>query len=117
MEVGSTKAMVNRVQAQHDLKPERLIGDTAYGTASMLAWMVDAKGIEPHVPVWDMTRRTDETFSSGNFQWNAETDEYRCPQGHALRRQWRMFSKPRTHVTKADTIIYRSSQSDCKDCR
>jgi transposase len=116
MEVESMKAMVNRVEAQHDLKPERLIGDTAYGTAPMLAWMVDAKGIEPHVPVWDMTRRTDETFSSGDFQWNAETDEYRCPQGQALRRQWRMFSKPRTHVTKADTIIYRSSQSDCKDC-
>jgi hypothetical protein len=27
--------------------------------------------------------------------------------GHALRRQWRAFKNPRTHITKADTIIYR----------
>ena len=30
-----------------NLKPQRLIGDTAYGTAAMLAWMVQDKGIEP----------------------------------------------------------------------
>ncbi len=33
------------------------IGDTAYGTAPMLAWMVEKKDIEPHVPVWDKTER------------------------------------------------------------
>lgn len=33
-----------------------------------------------------------------------------------LRRQWRPFKTPRTHVTKADTIIYRSNQSDCATC-
>src|SRR5262249_40225128 len=38
------------------------------------------------------------------------------PAGHALRRKWRAFKNPRTHITKADTIIYRSSQSDCAIC-
>jgi hypothetical protein len=33
-----------------------------------------------------------------------------------LRSQWRAFQNPRTHVTKADTIIYRSSQFDCATC-
>ena len=33
-----------------------------------------------------------------------------------MRRQWRAFKKPRTHITKAGTIIYRSSQSDCVAC-
>ena len=33
-----------------------------------------------------------------------------------LRRQWRAFKHLRTHVTKADTIIYRSSQADCATC-
>jgi hypothetical protein len=51
MEVESTKIMVDRIEERFDLKPERLIGDTAYGTAPMLAWMVDEKGIEPHMPV------------------------------------------------------------------
>ncbi len=36
-EVDSTRTMVERVEAQFDLTPERLIGDTAYGTAPMLA--------------------------------------------------------------------------------
>ena len=43
--------MIDRVEAQFDMKPERLIGDTAYGTTPMLAWMVEEKDIEPHVPV------------------------------------------------------------------
>ena len=115
-EVESTKTMVDRVEERFDLMPERLIGDTAYGTAPMLAWMVEDKGIEPHVPVWDRTQRNDETLSSSEFQWNDQADEYRCPQGHALRSEWRAFKNARTHVTKADTIIYRSSQSDCAMC-
>ena len=115
-EVESTKTMVDRVEERFDPTPERLIGDTAYGTAPMLAWMVEDKGIEPHVPVWDRTQRNDETLSSSEFQWNEEADEYRCPQGHALRSEWRAFKSARTHITKADTIIYRSSQSDCATC-
>jgi transposase len=115
-EVESTKTMIDRVEKRFDLKPERLIGDMAYGTAPMLAWLVEDKGIEPHVPVWDKTQRADETLSSSDFQWNEQANEYRCPQGHALRREWRSFTNPRTHITKADTIIYRSSKSDCAAC-
>jgi transposase len=115
-EIHATKTMIERVEDRFDLKPDRLIGDTNYGTAAILGWMVDEKHIEPHVPVWDMTQRNDETLSSSDFQWDEQADEYRCPQGHALRRQWRAFKKLRTHITKADTIIYRSSQSDCATC-
>ena len=115
-EVNSTRTMIDRVEERFDMKPTRLVGDTAYGAAEILGWMVDEKAIEPHVPVWDKTQRKDATLSSTEFQWNEQADEYRCPQGHALRNQWRAFQNPRTHVTKADTIIYRSSQSDCATC-
>jgi transposase len=115
-EVDSTKTMIDRVEERFDMKPDRLVGDTAYGTAEMLGWMVNEKAIEPHVPVWDKTQRKDETLSSSDFQWDELAGEYRCPQGHALRSQWRTFQNPRTHITKADTIIYRSSQSDCATC-
>lgn len=47
-EVDSTWTMVERPEAQFDLTPERLIGDTTYGTAPMLAWMIEEKDIEPH---------------------------------------------------------------------
>ena len=108
--------MVDRVEARFDLTPERLIGDTAYGTAPMLGWMVNEKGIEPHMPVWDKTARKDDSFSSNDVQWNEEAAEYHCPEGHALRRNWRPFKNQRSHVTKADTIIYRSSQAGCAAC-
>ncbi len=116
VEVESTKTMIDRVADRFDLAPERLIGDTAYGTAQMLAWMVEDKNIEPHVPVWERYQRDDGTFSRDEFQWNAQADEYRCPQGHALRSEWREFKHSRTHITKAETIIYRASQKDCATC-
>ena len=115
-EIKATKTMIERVERRFDLKPQRLIGDTNYGTAEILGWMVDEKQIEPHVSVWDKTQRDDETLSSSDFQWDAQADEYRCPQGRVLRRQWRPFKRIRSHITKADTIIYRSSQADCATC-
>lgn len=115
-EVESTKIMVDRVAQRFDLKPRRLVGDTAYGTGPMLGWMIQEKGIEPHVPVWDKTERKDGTFSSSDFAWDEQANEYRCPQGQALRSDRRAFKNPRTRITKADTIIYRSSQPDCTTC-
>ena len=82
-EVESTKTMIERVEEHFDIKPDRLIDDTAYGTAPMLAWMVDEKDIEPHVPVWDKTERKNESLSISDFQWSEEAQEYRCPTGHA----------------------------------
>jgi hypothetical protein len=115
-EVDAAKVMIDRVQARLCLKPIRLVGDTAYGTASMLDWIINDKKIEPHVPVWDKTRRQDATLSSTDFLWSEAANEYRCPEGYALRSNWRQFKRPRTHITQADTIIYRSSQHDCAAC-
>ena len=115
-EVNATKTMLDRVEEKFDLKPTRLVGDTNYGSAAMLGWLVDEKQIEPHVPVFDKTERTDGTFSRSDFKWNEEADEYRCPEGHALRNNWRPFKNPRDRITKADTIIYRSSQPACSAC-
>jgi transposase len=114
-EVDATRTMVDRVEQRFQMKPDRLVGDTAYGTASLLGWMVDEKEIEPHVPVWDKTQRRDETISSRDFQWNEAANEYRCPQGHALRSPSR-FKAPHNPVTKEDTIIYRSNPADCSQC-
>ena len=112
----ATKAMIDRVEERFDLKPKRLIGDTAYGTAAMLNWLVNGKQIAPHIPVWEEYQRTDGSLSSEAFRWDEEHDEYRCPQGRALRREWRAFLRPRSHVTKADSVIYRSRQADCSAC-
>ncbi|SDU86011.1 Transposase DDE domain-containing protein, partial [Pseudomonas rhodesiae] len=60
--------------------------------------------------------RKNESLSISDFQWNEEAQEYRCPTGHALRSEWRAFKNQRSHVTKADTIIFRSRQTDCSEC-
>ena len=69
-EINATKTMIERVEDRFALKPDRLIGDTNYGTAEILGWMVDEKQIEPHVSVWDKTQRSDETLSSSDFEWD-----------------------------------------------
>ncbi len=115
-EVNSARTMLERVEERFDLKPARLIGDMAYGAAPMLGWLVEEKQIAPHIPVWDRTQRDDATLSSSDFQWDEAADEYRCPQGKVLRKQRRTFKNLRTHITKAGTIIYRASQSDCASC-
>jgi hypothetical protein len=114
--VESTRTMTERVERGLCLKPARLVGDTAYGTAAILGWMVDQKEIAPHVPVWEKYAPKDNAFSNSEFKWNETDNEYRCPSGKALRSDRRQFKKSRTHVTKADTIIYRSSQLDCAGC-
>jgi len=114
-EVRASRTMLDRTEEQTGLKPDRLIGDTAYGTAEMLGWL-EQKAIEPHVPVQDKTQRSDGTFSSSEFEWNEQDNEYRCPEGNALRCDRRKFTIPRSGITKANTVIYRSSEFDCRDC-
>jgi transposase len=115
-EVEATKTMIDRVEDKYEMKPDRLVGDTNYGSAAMLNWLVDEKQIEPHVPVCDKSERNDGTFSNSDFIWDEQANEYRCPEGHALRSEWRIFKKPRTRITKADTVLYTSNQYNCSAC-
>jgi transposase len=66
-EVESTRTMIERVEQGLCLKPARLVGDTAYGTAAMLGWMVDQKEIAPHVPVWEKYAPKDNAFSNASL--------------------------------------------------
>ena len=115
-EVNSTRTMIERVEERFDLKPERLIGDMAYGNAPMLGWMVEDKQIAPHVPVWDKTQRDDGTLSSSDFEWDERGQRIPLPTGTAAAEQWRIFKRPRTRITKANTIIYHASQPTAASC-
>ena len=115
-EVWSTKTMVERVKERFDLKPKKLIGDTAYGTAKFLAWMVEEEGIEPHVPVWDMGDNKADRFDRSDFHYDAESDSYTCPGRKQLLRSRRNYRKPRNKVNKDGFSRYLASQSDCSGC-
>jgi hypothetical protein len=54
--------MIERTERRFDMKPRRLIADTAYGIDRFLGWLVE-KRIIPHIPVWNMSERKDGTFS------------------------------------------------------
>jgi len=115
-EVNATKAMIDRVEDRFGMKPKRLIGDTAYGTAEMLAWMVTEKNIEPHVPVWDRGDREDGTFSRSDFAFDAASNSLTCPGGKRLLQFHRTYQRERSGVTKANTRLYRASKHDCDAC-
>ena len=80
-EVMAAKLMIERTMARFDLYPERLAGDAAYGSAEMLRWLVYERGIEPHVTVFDKSKRTDGTFSRADFTYDHQGDVYVCPAG------------------------------------
>lgn len=115
-EVKATKTMIERVEERFAIKPKRLAADTAYGTAAMLGWLVEEKQITPHVPVWDKSEGKPELFGRTQFTWEVEQDRYRCPGGNYLERNRRNFKKPRTGITKENTVIYRATQRDCQAC-
>jgi transposase len=115
-EVASAKVMVERVERRFDMKPKRLIGDTAYGSAEILGWMVDEKAIEPHVPLWEKRERDDGTFKRSEFVFDPSSNTYTCPGGKLLKQFRRNFKHNRTGITKANTMIYRASQRDCASC-
>ena len=71
-EVGAAKTMLDRTTEQFDLQPSRLVADAGYGSAEMPGWLVDERGIEPHVKVFDKSERSDGTLSRSDFAYDAE---------------------------------------------
>ena len=49
VQVGAAKTMIERTEERFGLKPERLVGDIAYGAAPMLDWLVEEKEIAAHI--------------------------------------------------------------------
>jgi transposase len=107
-EVGAARTMIERTEKQFGLKPQRLAGDTAYGAAPMLNWLIEEKQITPHIPVIDKSKREDGTFSRSDFRYDAERDAYDCPAGKELRTSGT--------VHEGTTLLYRASKLECDRC-
>ena len=105
-EVGAARTMIGRTEARFGLKPSWLAADTAYGSAPNLDWLVNEKGIAPHVPVIDKSKRDDGTFSREAFVYDEERDVYTCPGGKTLKTGG-------TLVNDGATLLYLASTHDC----
>ena len=109
-EVGAARTMLERTEERFGLKPERLAADTAYGTAPMLNWLVEEKGIAPHIPVIDKSQRDDGTFSRSDFRYDPTSDVYHCPGGKQLRTSGTVQRARRFCIVPASaTAIYAHS--------
>jgi hypothetical protein len=82
----------------------------------MVGWLVDERGIEPHVKLIDKAERTDGTFSRSDFAFDPESNLYVCPSGKELRKYHRAFAQPRDGLTKDGTMIYFARKQDCEAC-
>jgi transposase len=115
-EVGAAKTMIDRTAEHFDVAPSRLVADGGYGSAEMVGWLVDERGIEPHVKLTDKSERKDGTFSRSEFAYDPEGNLYVCPGGKELKKYHRTFSKPRDGLTKDGTMIYFARKDDCDAC-
>ena len=107
-EVGAARTMIERTEERFGMKPRCLAGDTAYGAAPMLAWLVKEKGITPHIPVFDKSARKDGTLSRADFTFDAEQNIYVCPHGKIL--------TTTGHLDKGRTLYYHAIKRDCDAC-
>jgi len=115
-EVTAQRRMLERTQGRFGLWPERLVADAAYGSAPNLAWLVEDKGIEPHIPVFDKSARSDDSFARSDFTFDHDDDSYICPGGNRLRPSNRNFKTPRPLANADGFIRYRARQQDCSGC-
>ena len=83
------------------------MGDSAYGSAEMLGWLVYENRIEPHVTMFDRSLRKDGTFSPDDFTYDHASDVYRCLGG-------KMLTTTGTLVNDGATMLYRASKYDCQ---
>ena len=108
-EVGAARTMIERTEERLELCPERLAADSAYGSAEMLGWLVNERAIEPHIPVFDKSARTDGMFAREDFAYDQQSDVYICPAGKVL-------TSTGTRVNDGATLLYRAVKHDCDAC-
>jgi transposase len=107
-EVDASQTMLVRTQECFGIRPQWLVGDTAYGSAPNLDWLVNTQGISPHVPVIDKSKREDGTFSREDFIYDKARDCYVCPTGKTL--------TTTGHIRNGNLLAYLATVHDCRDC-
>jgi transposase len=115
-ETGAARTMIDRTMDRFGLYPAALAADTAYGSADMLGWLVEERGIEPHIPVFDKSGRRDGAFPATDFVYDHRADVYTCPGGKMLKPYWRDIARQRPEVGPDGFKRYFARKQDCAAC-
>ena len=111
-EVTAQRRMIERTQERFGLWPGEACRRYRIGSAPNLAWLVEDRGIEPHIPVFDKSARKDDTFERSAFTFDHDDDSYICPGGNRLRPSNRNFKTPRPRANADGFIRYRAREKD-----
>lgn len=84
-EVETTQVMIERTEERFGIRPDRLAADTAYGSAPTLAWLVEKKEIEPHIPVWDKSAGKEGLFPRSAFRFDKDRKKVEMAFAHLKR--------------------------------
>jgi transposase len=96
-----------RVRFRRKLWPHHVTGDTTYGTVENIVGVEDA-GIRAYVPLPDWGSRRPAFFGQDDFGYDAERDQYRCPEGTVLRRETAKYGE--------GVVVYRGDPAACNAC-
>jgi Transposase DDE domain len=106
MENQAMRDLLWRVCFRRKIWPHQVTGDAKYGTTENIVSIEDA-GIRAYVPLADFEHRS-ALYGRDAFTYNAERDQYCCPQGHLL---------PLARSKRAeDVVVYRADPTICNAC-
>jgi transposase len=98
--------MLWRACFRWQIRPRQVTGDTTYGTVENIV-AVEDQGVRAYLPLPDFDRRT-PFYGASYFTYDPESDEYRCPQDHPLRRLHAKYTE--------GTVAYRADAATCNAC-
>jgi hypothetical protein len=84
------------------LEPKIGTGDAKYGTVPNIVGL-ENREIKAYLPMADLSKRN-EYYSSDLFQYDAEIDQYICPQNHVLS-LWSRCKSEEKYVYRADAKV------------
>ena len=106
MENQAMRDLLWRVCFRRKIWPHQVTGDAKYGTIENIVAIEDA-GIRAYVPLTDFEHRSG-FYGRDVFTYDAEQDQYCCPQGHPL-------PLARSKRTEA-VVVYRAEPAICNAC-
>jgi len=98
---------LRRVIFRWQVRPQRIIADTTYGTIENIRALEGEEGIRAYVPLPDWEHKT-AYYGPAQFSYDAERDIYLCPQSLPLR--------PYRRELKAEKVEYRADAALCNAC-
>jgi transposase len=100
--------LIARLKWAFQLSPHTLGADKGYATGLFLHWLLEQE-VLAHVPIMDARNRNEKgIYPIEQFHYDAEKDQFCCPQGKTLR-YWGIHKHRKQHV-------YRASPKDCGQC-